>query len=187
MKRTKKELQEVNAGSMADIAFLLLIFFLVTTTILHDKGLSILLPPERIDNVPSTPHPKRNVFKILVNSHHKLLVEDSPLSIDQLKEKTKEFITNYKKDPNLSDHPQKAIVSFKADRGTEYSMYIQILDEIKGAYHELRAEKMGITLEEYLNFDIKNTSLSLLKKYEAVKKEYPIRLSEAESNSIGMK
>ncbi len=157
MKKKKRgDAQEVNAGSMADIAFLLLIFFLVTTTIASDKGLSILLPPKREDDQLNEFKMKdRNVFKVLVNSRNQLLVEEDPLSITQLRESAKEFIDNRGRDKEMSDSPQDAAVSFKTDRGTQYAVYIKVLDEIKAAYHELRAEYLKISLDEYLNFDEK--------------------------------
>lgn len=155
-KKRRGDSQEVNAGSMADIAFLLLIFFLVTTTIANDKGLSILLPPKREEDALNEFKMKdRNVFKVLVNSRNQLLVEEEPMGITQLRESAKEFIDNKGKDREMSDSPQDAAVSFKTDRGTQYAVYVRVLDEIKAAYHELRAEYLGITLAEYLNFDEK--------------------------------
>lgn len=141
---------------MADIAFLLLIFFLVTTTIASDKGLSILLPPKREEDALNEFKMKdRNVFKVLVNSKNQLLVEEEPMRLDQLKEAAKEFIDNKGKDKEMSDSPQAAAVSYKTDRGTNYSVYIRVLDELKAAYNELRAESLGWTLDEYLNYDEK--------------------------------
>ena len=152
-KKKKKGPAEVNASSMADIAFLLLIFFLVTTTIASEKGLTILLPPKKEDQEDIEIKVKeRNLFKVIVNSRDRLLVENDPLSVGRLKEKAKEFINNNGRDKNSSDSPQKAIVALKTDRGTSYKRYIDILDQLKAAYHELRAEHMGITIEEYLTY-----------------------------------
>ncbi len=161
--------QEVNAGSMADIAFLLLIFFLVTTTIASDKGLSILLPPKREDDALNEFKMKdRNVYKVLINSRNQLLVEGEPLRLGQLRAGAKEFIDNKGKDETLSESPQEAAVSFKTDRGTSYAVYVRVLDEIKAAYNELRAEKLGMSLDEYLNFDEKEAleDEKLLKKVQ---------------------
>ncbi|NJO03213.1 MAG: biopolymer transporter ExbD [Bacteroidia bacterium] len=153
-RRRREDNMEVNAGSMADIAFLLLIFFLVTTTIASDKGLSILLPPKREeDELNEFKMKDRNVFKVLVNSRNQLLVEEEPLSLDQLREAAKEFINNKGREPEMSDSPQEAAVSFKTDRGTRYDVYIRVLDEIKASYNELRAEYLGISLDEYLQFN----------------------------------
>lgn len=158
-KKKKQESQEVNASSMADIAFLLLIFFLVTTTIASDKGLSILLPPKREDDALNEFKMKeRNVFKVLINSRNQLLVEGEPMRLGQLRNAAKEFIDNKGRDKKKSDSPQDAAVSFKTDRGTSYAVYIRVLDEIKAAYHELRADMLGIKLEDYLGFDEKTAS-----------------------------
>jgi biopolymer transport protein ExbD len=157
IKKKKTQVQEINASSMADIAFLLLIFFLVTTTIASEKGLPILLPPKRQENeLTKVEMNDRDVFKVLINSRNQLLVEDEPLSLDKLREAAKKFIDNRGRDKDLSESPQKAAVSYKSDRGTKYSIYIRVLDEIKAAYHELRAEKLGITLDDYVKFDEKS-------------------------------
>ena len=141
---------EVNSGSMADIAFLLLIFFLVTTTIANDKGIAMRLPPKADPNDPPPEVSKndRNIFKILANSKDMLLVEDEPLEdVHKLKEEIKKFVLNFGKpsmegtnlynslpatlrsyvntkgrSPSSSDHPGEAVVSFKADRGTSYEL-----------------------------------------------------------------
>jgi biopolymer transport protein ExbD len=135
-----RPVQEVNAGSMADIAFLLLIFFLVTTTIDTDKGIAIKLPPMPEENQPKNDIriKERNVLKVLVNSNDMLLVDGELLDIKELKRKTKDFIDNPTKNPDLAESPQKAIVSLKNDRGTSYNLYIQVHNELKAAYNELR-------------------------------------------------
>jgi biopolymer transport protein ExbD len=178
---------EVNASSMADIAFLLLIFFLVTTTIASDKGLSILLPPK----VPPTDVKikQRNVFKVLVNSFDQLLVEEEPMRLKELKENAKKFIMNNGKDEKSSENPTVAIISLKTDRGTSYDVYLAVMDELKRAYFELRAEKMGITLERYLELEndpkILEADPSLNERFEKVKEEIPYQLSEAEPTNSG--
>ncbi|MDP2187468.1 MAG: biopolymer transporter ExbD [Sphingobacteriaceae bacterium] len=134
---------EVNAGSMADIAFLLLIFFLVTTTIDTDKGISIRLPPMPEPNQPENniKLKERNVLKILVNSADQLLVDGKLVTIKELKKTTKNFIDNPAQDPDLAETPQKAVISLKNDRGTSYNIYIQVHNELKAAYNELREAK----------------------------------------------
>jgi biopolymer transport protein ExbD len=131
---------EVNAGSMADIAFLLLIFFLVTTTIDTDKGISIKLPPMPEENQPKNDIriKERNVLQVLVNANDMLLVDGQPSDIKELKRLAKDFIDNPSKNPELSESPQKAIISLKNDRGTSYNIYIQVHNELKAAYNELR-------------------------------------------------
>ncbi len=175
---------EVSSGSMADIAFLLLIFFLVTTTIANDKGIAMLLPP------PPDPEQEdleldineRNIFAILANSQDNLLVESEPYTgtMDELKEDVKKFILNFGKpspegievynslppslkayvnnngrNPASSDDPTSgnAIVSFKANRGTSYEVYIGVLDAVNAAYNEIYAQRVGITTDEWLSLD----------------------------------
>lgn len=131
---------EVNAGSMADIAFLLLIFFLVTTTIDTDKGIAIRLPPmpeEQLEDN-NVKLKERNVLKILVNSSDQLLVDGKLITIKELKKTTKNFIDNPSQDETLAETPQKAVISLKNDRGTSYNTYIQVHNELKAAYNELR-------------------------------------------------
>lgn len=155
-KRKDRGGTEVNASSMADIAFLLLIFFLVTTTIDAERGVTLLLPPKPDPNQPppEIKENERNIFKILVNSQDRLLVEDEPLEdVRQIKNMVKAFVLNNGRDPMSSESPEKAIVSFKTNRGTSYDTYISILDELKGAYYEIYGEKVGLTAQEYRTLD----------------------------------
>lgn len=169
---------EVNAGSMADIAFLLLIFFLVTTTIAEDSGVLVKLPPWS-ETPPETSQQKtRNVFSILVNANNDLLVRKEPMEVRDLKDKIKEFILNPQKRDDLAETPDDAIVSIKNDRGTKYETYIEVYNEVKAAYNELRDE----TAERKFG-----------KKYEFISKEQarevnkiiPMKLSEAEPSAFG--
>ena len=140
MARSKRGLQEINAGSMADIAFLLLIFFLVTTTMDVDTGIARKLPPmpedEQIED-DSQIH-DRNIYVVLVNSNNQLLVEGVPMDISQLKNGAIDFIDNNGINPDLSDNPEKAIISLQNDRGTSYKTYIQVQNELTAAYNDLR-------------------------------------------------
>lgn len=138
---------EIPNASMADIAFLLLTFFLVTTTIANDRGLSIQLPPPPEANPPEDVKvQERNMFKIQINSSDALLVEGEPMSdITGLKDQIKAFIMNNGQDPESSDSPDKAIVSYKTDRGTTHKRFIEILDIIQGAYYDIYAERAGVT------------------------------------------
>lgn len=151
MGRKKRSTPEINAGSMADIAFLLLIFFLVTTTMDVDKGLMVKLAPWTDEPPPEDNKIKeKNIFVVLVNSNDQLLVEDDYLSIDQLRGSAKDFINNNGdgtcaecnglRSPVSSDNPQKAIISLQNDRGTSYQMFVKVRNEILGAYSELRNE-----------------------------------------------
>lgn len=182
MKVQRRIAPEVSAGSMADIAFLLLIFFLVTTTIASDKGLGMLLPPN--EREPTDLH-DRNVFAIILNSRNDLLVENEPKNLESLKEEAKGFINNQKKKKNWSDSPKIAVISIKTDRGTEYLQYIKVLDEVKAAYHELRADALGISLEEYLALEeADQLDEKMLKKLEDVRTQFPMRISEAEPSAV---
>ena len=168
---------EVSSGSMADIAFLLLIFFLVTTTIANDKGILMQLPPPPEEEI-EIKLQERNIFKILANSNDQLLVENEPFTrpISDLKDMVKEHVLNFgkitdteaidlynslpaamkaqaKQNPESSDSPGDAIVSFKANRGTSYEVYIEVLDNLHAAYNEIYAERVGLTADQFLQLD----------------------------------
>lgn len=203
--------QEVNAGSMADIAFLLLIFFLVTTTIANDKGIAMLLPPKPDPNEPPPEVNKndRNIFKILANSQDMLLVEDEPMTdVSLLKDEIKSFILNFGspsseyvelynslpstlrsyvnangRRPDSSDDPGEAVVSFKADRGTTYELYVEVLDAINAAYNEIYGARVGISAEEFLQLDKKNPEEKAM--YNQAREKIPRAISIAEPNKIG--
>ncbi|MEN7550876.1 biopolymer transporter ExbD [Rapidithrix thailandica] len=182
MGRKNREETTVNASSMADIAFLLLIFFLVTTTIASDKGIAVLLPPKKEDQQDVKIN-QRNIFKVLVNSSDRLLVEEEPTEVEEIREKVKKFVTNNGKDPKLSESPDKAVVSLKTDRGTSYEMYIRVYDELKRAYNELRAAHVGLTLEQFNELDPKDPDQNEL--LERAKKAYKIQISDAEPTDVG--
>jgi biopolymer transport protein ExbD len=185
-KINRKSSEEVNTSSMADIAFLLLIFFLVTTTIATDKGLTMRLPPF-IEDAPSVPIKERNIFNILINSQNQLLVEEEGIDIAQLNAQIKEFIANPSQKEHFSENPQKAIVSIKTDRGTTYEVYVAVLDEVKRAYNELRASYLGIPVEQYLAFlSAEPTTLDSeqVSKLENAKRVFPMQISEAEPTKI---
>jgi biopolymer transport protein ExbD len=173
-----RKIPAINAGSMADIAFLLLIFFLVTTTMNTDSGISILLPPY-IEDVPPPPDVnKRNVLRVLVNSRDQLLVNEELMATTDLREFTKKFLTNRGSDPGLSDSPDKAIVSIKNDRGTSYEVYIAIQNELKAAYREVRDD------ESMKRFGMEYGKLKNDQQKE-IRQVYPQRISEAEPEDLG--
>jgi biopolymer transport protein ExbD len=202
--------QEVNAGSMADIAFLLLIFFLVTTTIASDKGVLNVLPPKQDPNQPP-PEIKlneRNIFNILVNANDQLLVEgDFRDNTVGLTEEIKDFILNFgnpdeegqalfnslpaslrnraQRDPASSDHPAPggAVISIKTNRGTSYERYLEVLDIAKRAYFEIYAERVGITAEQYRALSGRNASEKELQ--DRGKEGLPMAISIAEPDKIG--
>ena len=174
----KRNLPEVSAGSMADIAFLLLIFFLVATTIENDKGILRKLPPMPDEDQPpiEVKANMRNVLFVWVNQNDDLLVKGEVAQIEDLREITKAFIDNNGRNPDYSDSPQDAIVSLKNDIGTSYDMYIQVQNEVAAAYRELRD---ALSLEMYgKNFK----ELEDKKQVKKIKEAYPMRVSEAEPN-----
>lgn len=170
---------EINAGSMADIAFLLLIFFLVTTTIVEDKGITVKLPPWSDEEPDITRLKERNVYAVLVNAQNQLLVRGEPMRIQDLKENAKEFIDNPRNRPDLAEKPTKAIISLKNDRGTEYKTYLEVYNELKAAYNELWDElclrKFNVSYSEDLPIAYRR----------AIKEEIPFVLSEAEPTNFG--
>lgn len=175
-RKKERESPQINASSMADIAFLLLIFFLVTTKIDSDKGMTILLPPYSEAPPPDIEIKDKNVFKVLVNSKDQLLVEDKPTEIEQLRSKAIEFIDNNGKVKDLSDNPQKAVISFRGDRGTSYKRYIEVYNELRAAYSDLRNDyskrRYGTPYLELKEAD------SL--KIEDIRNFYPLNISESD-------
>jgi biopolymer transport protein ExbD len=204
MARSKRELQEINAGSMADIAFLLLIFFLVTTTMDTDTGLIRVLPPFVEDQVDDVEIKKRNVFVVLANAQDNMLVNNEYMLIGDLKNAAKEFIIGNPADPSDTRFPEfkkvddpdlikyfgpnqlisKQVVSLQNDRGTSYDLYIQIQDQLAAAYREVRddvaKEKFGTT---YTALSASNKEADQ-DKAKAIKKLIPQRISEAEPKDI---
>ncbi len=189
-----KKVPEFNAAPMADIAFLLLIFFLVATTMNIDTGLTRKLPPLPEDQEQQQDDKKikeRNVFEVLINSNDRLLVEGEPMKISNLRESAKEFITNPKNKDNLPKMtekefselgvmkvPENHIISLQNDRGTSYEMYLHVQNELVAAYNEVRSEiatrKFGKDFED----------LSSERK-KAIKEAYPQVISEAEPKNVG--
>ncbi len=167
---------EISASSMADIAFLLLTFFLVTTIIPNDKGIALLLPESTTAIV--TIH-QRNIFKIQINSNDRYLINgEERENLEGLREELKNFILNDSKDKSLSESPSKAIVSLKTDRGTSYQVFVQALDEIQAAYYEIYSSRVNLTPKEYREL---NPSAPAQKKiYDSGRKGIPMNISIAE-------
>ena len=200
----KRSAPEVNAGSMADIAFLLLIFFLVTTTIETDSGLNRKLPPME-DQVDPPIIREKNIFTVVVNKNDQLLVEEELIDIKDLRSLAVAFLDNGggvgdeacdycqgERDEASSDNPDKAIISLKNNRETSYKVYIAIQNELVAAYNELRnREFLRLYPNVGLNFvdaqkkyddprTSANDSEELKPKLDVVKQMYPQKLSEAE-------
>jgi len=190
---------EVNAGSMADIAFLLLIFFLVTTTIETDQGINRKLPPIDDEQVDPPPIKEKNIFTVLVNRNDQLLVEDQLMDLKDLRAAAIKFLDNggdgscsYCKGPrdaSSSDNPEKAVISLQNDAETSYKAYISVQNELVAAYYELRDResmaKFGRTYRELESlFDDPKTKEEDKKKLEPMLKDiqnmFPQKLSEAE-------
>jgi len=177
-KGKNRGVSEINAGSMADIAFLLLIFFLVTTTIQEDKGLLVKLPPWSDEPPPDMKLNARNVLSVLVNANNELLVRGEPVDIEALRVKTKEFISNPRKESDKADSPTQAIVSLKNDRGTNYKTYLIVYNELQASYRELWNEA---SLKKFS----KEYELIGGEAQKAIRAEIPLVLSEAEPTSFG--
>jgi biopolymer transport protein ExbD len=153
-RKKKKRLEgEIPSSSLADMAFLLLIFFLIVTTIDSDTGIGMVLPPPPEEDVPPPPIRERNLLKILVNSQGLILINERPAAVHEVRERVIAFVNNNGVDPNLSVSPKAAIVSIKTDRQTPYRTYISMMDEVRGAYKELRdaeaRSKFGLTYDQY--------------------------------------
>ena len=186
----KRATPEINASSMADIAFLLLIFFLVTVTMDVDTGITRKLPPPVEDNS-SVDFNQRNIFEILVNSANMLLVEGKPGNLETLKDETKNFFLNPTDDPNLPEkkleqvdligsvYISKGVVSLKNDRGTSYDVYIRVQNELTRAFQEMRDE---LSMEK---FGVRYDKLIDPAKQEAIQAVIPMAVSEAEPEDIG--
>lgn len=198
---------EVNAGSMADIAFLLLIFFLVTTTIDTDAGLDRMLPPIEPPDTDVVIRQK-NIFQVNINRDGQLMADEELINIRDLRAKTIAFLDNGgapsgspdycdyckgERDAASSDSPSKAIVSLRNDRETKYATYITVQNELVGAYNDLRnreAQRLYgrdfTDMEaEYLNPETpENIREDLKDKVKRIQDLFPLKLSEAETASI---
>ena len=186
----RRELGEINAGSMADIAFLLLIFFLVTTTMDVDSGLMRKLPPIPEENIKPPDVKERNVFIVLINSNNQLQVEGQLIGIEELEEKTREFILNPLDKENLPEKNDKEIpffgtwpvskgvISLQNDRGTSYETYIAVQNKLISAFDELRNELAKRRFGK--GFDDCNEE-----QQSALKQVYPAAISEAEPKNVG--
>ena len=177
---------EIPNASMADIAFLMLIFFLVTTTISNDRGLSIQLPPPPEAQQEDVKIQEHNMFKIQVNSSDALLVEGNPMSdISGLKEDIKKFVLNNGSDPLSSDNPEKAIVSYKTDRGTSHRRFVEILDIIQAAYYDIYASQAGVTNKRFREAASDLADGENRKIYDKGRLGIPMQVSIAEPTKVG--
>lgn len=198
----RRNAPEVNAGSMADIAFLLLIFFLVTTTIETDSGISRKLPPIDDTDQEDVTLKERNIFEVLVDDAGNILVEDKLMEVENLREAAIQFLDNGggkgdeacnycrgARDPDSSDNPIKAVISLQNNRQTKYKNYITVQNELVAAYNFLRNReanrlfKTDFTAMEaaYNDPEYPESKKDQLKeRIKVIKEMYPQKLSEAE-------
>jgi biopolymer transport protein ExbD len=195
---------EVNAGSMADIAFLLLIFFLVTTTIETDSGISRKLPPMQEEEVEPPVIKQKNIFQVIVSRNNDLLVEDELMELGDLREAAIAFLDNGggageeacdycqgARDPESSDNPDKAVIMLVNDRQTEYGTYIAVQNELVAAYNELRDRtaqrlygKSFTKMEaDYDDVNYRGDKERLKEQIQEIRDMWPQKLSEAEPKS----
>lgn len=193
MAKGKRKVPGINASSTADISFILLIFFLITTSMDSDKGLARRLPPppENEEQDAEIDVKERNVLKVRVNAAGQLLCGDDFIEIAQLCERAKEFIKNENNSPNLPEKhnlnipllgncvvTDKHVISVQTDRGTSYNVYFQVQNELVRAYNELRDElskaKFG---RVYSMLDDEHQA--------AIREYYPQKISEAEPKNYG--
>ena len=193
MAKQKREVQEINASSMADISFLLLVFFLVSTSMATDEGLSRQLPPPKKPNqeqkeVDIKP---RNFMQILVNSDNDLMVNGDVMPVSELKTRAKEFIANRDNAENLPELSpdtinffgvvnvtKQHVISLQNDRGTSYAAYIAVQNELVAAYDELREELARSKFQ-------KSYEECSKEEQKAIRDYYPQRISEAEPKNYG--
>jgi biopolymer transport protein ExbD len=136
-RRDDREEASIPTAGMADIAFLLLIFFLVTTTINVDTGIGMTLPPKLKPEQKPPPVKERNLFKVLVNAQGDVLIEEEMATVSEIRDRVKKHVLNYGQNPDLADSPDDAVISIKTDAQTPYSTYIEVLDEVWMAYREI--------------------------------------------------
>lgn len=178
LKKQKRDGAEINGSSMADIAFLLLIFFLVTTTINVDTGIGMVLPPPLDPEAKPPPIRERNLMNILVNAQGLVLMDGQPVSINEVKDKLIEFIDNPTNNEELAVSPETAIVSLKTQRETPYNIYIDMLDEVMSAYKELR------NAASRANYGVEYAKLrENSSQQDQIKNMYPKKISIAEPDS----
>ena len=169
-KKSRREAPAVNAGSMADIAFLLLIFFLVTTTIAEEQGVLVLLPEWSTEPV-KQPLDQDKVLTVLVNKQDELLVEDQEVAMSQVQSMVVEHIRKG------MDKPGTRVVSLTHDRGTSYQQYLAVYDALKSGYRELWDEtamaQYGKVYEQLGE-----------QEQQVIRNQIPLVISEAEPTEV---
>lgn len=190
----KKKTPAINSSSTADIAFLLLCYFLMTTTMGSQTGLQRRLPPmpDKNQQVQDQKVNRRNIIIVKINSADRLLAGSEPMDVSMLKDKIKEFLTNPANDPNLPEKKateiegygtyevSQGVISLQNDRGTSYRAYIEVQNELVKAINELRDEFSYRTYGKAFN------SLDE-EKQKIVKDAVPQNISEAEPKDVSKK
>ena len=187
----KKKVPAMNTSSTADIAFLLLCYFLMTTTMGSQTGLSRRLPPmpDQNQKVEDQKVNRRNIIVVRINSADRILAGSDPIDISQLKDKIKEFLINPTDNPNLPEKEvqdiegfgpyavSKGVISLQNDRGTSYQAYIAVQNELVKAINEIRDD---FSMRNY------NKKFAFLdeEKQDIVKKAIPQNISEAEPKDV---
>lgn len=195
MAKGNRKVPDINSSSTADIAFLLLIFFLITTSMDTDRGLARRLPPppDKEQKDESDKVKERNVLEVFLNKDDQLMCGGEYITIGQLREKAKEFIDNPNNDETKPEKhsiqvpffgnvmvTEKHVISLRCDRGTSYKAYLAVQNELAGAYNDLRdklaQEKWG---KNYLDLN--------KDEQKAIRDIYPQKISEAEPKKYGEK
>ncbi|MGM9736469.1 MAG: ExbD/TolR family protein [Candidatus Cryptobacteroides sp.] len=189
-----KKTPEINSSSTADIAFLLLCYFLMTTTMNQDMGLQRRLPPmpDKNQKVEDQKVNRRNIIIVKINSADRLLAGSEPIHVSQLKDKIKEFLTNPANNPDLPEKSEidiegygpcmvsKGVISLQNDRGTSYQAYIAVQNELVAAINELRDDWSMVNFgKKYAQLDEDRQAI--------VRKAVPQNISEAEPKDIAKK
>jgi len=193
MGKGKRKVPGLNQSSTADISFILLIFFLVTTSMDTDQGLGRTLPkPPEEDQLNNEIKVKeRNILNIRINKDNYLMIGDDYVSVSDVKERAKEFIANKENNPHLPELKPKQVkllgqrmvtenhvISVQTDRGTSYGVYFQVQDALVAAYNELRDELAKQEFGYKYEFCTKE-------QQEAIREVYPQKISEAEPKKYG--
>lgn len=173
-----RKIPEINAGSMADIAFLLLVFFLVTTTIQTDTGVNTTLPPWNPNETKEYPPiERRNLFDININSMDKIIVRSEEKEYTEIKDLLIQFVTNFGKSEVYSERPEVVVVSIKNDNGTSYKTYLNVYNEIKAAYNVIWNAEADKTYGRSYDKLTKDEQAEVFKKF-------PLTISEAEPANL---
>lgn len=163
---------------MADIAFLLLIFFIITSNVINDKGVILKLPiiqdPQEVESL------EENVCMIIMNNDNDLLVRGERKEMEDVTSFVKKFIMNNGKDPRMSRSPKDAVVIFKPSRGAKYEQYVRLINRVQQAYFEIWSTNAGVTTEDLMSWDVDNEE-SLSRSLDKLREQVPYNFVVAET------